>query len=46
MVMGGDSCYEGRRFESQHSILDAHFLLIFVVFEKTKINEKESRDGP
>ena len=47
MVMGGDSCSEGRGFESQHCILDGHFSHLFVVkivmlFEKTKINEKEA----
>ena len=26
VVMGGDSCPEGRRFESQHGILDGHFV--------------------
>ena len=31
MVMGGDSCYEGRGFESQHHILDGHFSNLFVV---------------
>ena len=25
VVMGGDSCSEGRGFESRHSILDGHF---------------------
>ena len=25
VVMGGDSCFEGCRFESQHRILDGHF---------------------
>ena len=25
MVMGGDSCSEGRGFESQHCIQDGHF---------------------
>ena len=25
VVMGGDSCSEGREFESQHHILDGHF---------------------
>ena len=25
VVMGGDSCSEGRGFESQHLILDGHF---------------------
>ena len=25
VVMGGDSCAEGRGFESQHCILDGHF---------------------
>ena len=50
MVMGGDSCSEGCGFESQQHILDGHFSHIFVVkivvFEKTKINEKEAGDGP
>ena len=36
--MGGDSCAEGRGFESQHHILDC-------LFEKTKINEKDVGDG-
>ena len=31
MVMGGDSCSEGRGFESQHHILDGYFSHIFVV---------------
>ena len=43
LVMGGDSCTEGRGFKSLHHILDGHFSHIFVVkivilFEKTKIN--------
>ena len=47
VVMGGDSCAEGRVFESQHSILDGHFFpLICYKFEKTKINEKGVGDGP
>ena len=25
VVIGGDSCYEGRGFESQHYTLDRHF---------------------
>ena len=28
MVMGGDSCSEGRGFESQHWILDSHFFTL------------------
>ena len=40
MVMGVDSCSEGRGFKSERRILDGHFLHIFavkiVVFEKTK----------
>ena len=40
VVMGGDSCSEGCRFESQHHMLDGHFWHIFVVkivmFGKTK----------
>ena len=31
MVMGGDSCSEGRGFESRHRILDGHFSHLFVV---------------
>ena len=31
MVMGGDSCPEGRGFKSQHRILDGHFSHKFVV---------------
>ena len=31
VVMGRDSRSEGREFESQHHILDAHFSHIFVV---------------
>ena len=47
MVMGGDSCSQGRGFECLHRILDGHFLHLFVVkllllFETTKINEKEA----
>ena len=50
MVVGGDSCYEGRGFKSQHHIQDGHFSHLFVVkivmlFEKTKINEKEAGNG-
>ena len=50
MVMGGDSCLEGREFKSQHHILDGHFIkYIFCkmccLLEKTKINEKDAGDG-
>ena len=49
MVMGGDFHSEGCGFESQHHKLDGHFTLLFVVknvlFEKTKINEKEAGHG-
>ena len=31
VVMGGDSCSNGRGFESQQCILDGHFSHIFVV---------------
>ena len=31
VVMGGDSCTEGRGFESCHHILEGHFSHIFVV---------------
>ena len=49
MVVGGDSCYKGCGFESQHHILDGHFPHLFVVkivilFEKDEDNEKEAED--
>ena len=31
VVMGGDSCFEGRGFESLHRILDGHFVLITLI---------------
>ena len=45
MVIGGDTCFEGRGFESRHCILYGHFSHLFVVqlyylLQKTKINEK------
>ena len=44
VVMGGDLCFEGFEFESQHRILDGHFSHIFVRFvQKDKMNEKRSR---
>ena len=51
MVLGRDSCSEGRGFKSQHCILDGHFSHIFVVkfvilFKKTRINKKEAEDAP
>ena len=51
MDIRGDSYFEGRGFESQHCILDGHFSHVLVVkivmfvLKKTKINEKEARDG-
>ena len=53
VVMGGDSCSKGRKFESQHCRLDGHFSHEFVVnffmddWKGPKINEKEALDdGP
>ena len=44
MVMGGDSCSEGRGFESQHIILEGHLLHTFavkiVMVETKKINKR------
>ena len=46
VVMGGDSCSEGRGFESQHHILCGNFSHIFVVkicnvcLKRPKINKK------
>ena len=31
MVMGRDSCSDGRGYDSQHRILDGHFSHLFVV---------------
>ena len=31
VVMGGDSCTEGRKFESRYHILNRHFSHIFIV---------------
>ena len=31
VVMGGDSCYKGREFNSWHCILDGHFSQLFFV---------------
>ena len=44
MVLGGDSCSEGRGFESQNRKLDFffNFVVKIAMFEKTKINEKEA----
>ena len=42
LVMGGDSCFKGREFESWHCILDGHFFtyLFVVKFEITNtLNE-------
>ena len=50
--MGGDSCFEACGFESRRRILDGHnifthiFVVKIVMFEETKINEKEAGDGP
>ena len=49
VVMGGDSCPEGRGFKSQHHILHGHFSHVFVLklkclFEMTKI--KGPGNGP
>ena len=45
--MGGDSCSEGRGFESQHSKLDGHLSALICWktcnVENKKINEKEAR---
>ena len=51
MVMIGDSCSEGREFESRYHKLNGHFFTFICckncnVFEKPKINEKEAGVGP
>ena len=50
MVMGGDSCSEGRGFKSQHHIQDGHFYIyLFVVkivlFALKNENKLEKRPG-
>ena len=51
MVMGGDSCFKGREFKSQHHILDGHIYTFIcckkcnVCLKKMKINVKETEDG-
>ena len=51
VVTGGDSCTEGRGFESQHQILDGYFSHLFVVkivmfVWKDENKLKETVDGP
>ena len=50
MLMGRDSRYEGRGFESLHRVLDGHFSHIFVVkivcLKRPKINEKAAGISP
>ena len=51
MVMGGDSCSKGCKFESQNHILDGHFSYLFVVkivmcVWEGENNEKEAGVGP
>ena len=52
MVMGRDSCSEGRGFKSQHCILDGHFFTYIccknciVCLKRPKINEIEAGVGP
>ena len=52
MVMGDDSCSNGRVFESHRHILDGHFFALIccknciVCLKRPKINEKEAQVGP
>ena len=51
MVMWGDSSSEGCGFESQHSILDGHFIITYICCKivmmfarkRAKINDKRGR---
>ena len=49
VVMGGDSCSEGRAFESQHHIPDGYFSHQFVVkivmFVRKDENQRNKRQG-
>ena len=53
MVMGGDSCFIGRRFGSRHRILDVYFFLCIccktcndVCLKRPKIKYQRGRGGP
>ena len=52
VVMGRDSCFKGRGFESWHHILDGHFFTYIccknciVCLKKTKNKRKRGRVGP
>ena len=43
LVIGGDLCSEGHRFESQYHIIDENFLHMFVV-QKCNACLKKTRD--
>ena len=43
VVMGRDSCSEGRGFESRHHILDGHFSHLFVVKIVLLVRERNSK---
>ena len=48
VIMGDNSCREGRGFETQHLILDGHFYTLIcckncnLCLKRPKINEKEA----
>ena len=51
VVMGADSCSRGRVFESQHRLLDSHFLTVIcskncITCWRLQTNVKEAGDGP
>ena len=52
VVMGSDSCFESCEFESQHRILDRHFLhklvikFVMFVLKDRKLMRKRGGDGP
>ena len=53
VVMGGDSCSKGHGFESQHHILDGHFVTHIcckncndVFLKRPKINDKRGLGWP
>ena len=52
VVMGRDSRFKGRGFDSRHHILDEHFFTYIccrnygVCLKRPKINEKEAGVGP
>ena len=49
VVMGGDSCSDGRGFEFKHIIRDGHWFVVKIVLfvcRKDENKQKEAGEGP